>query len=64
MKTELKANKGKYKVVMVDTFSHEDWTKGEYDIIKEAFENCKGGEMLKSYVYDDKGKCLKSSGTY
>lgn len=61
---ELKASKNKYKVVKVDTFSNEDWTDGEYDTIEEAFKHCKGGNMLKSYVYNDKGECLKSDGTY
>lgn len=63
---ELKAPKGKYRVIGVDTFSNEDWIYGDYDSLKEARELAekKGGNMLKTYVYNSNGTCLFGFGTY
>lgn len=63
---DLKAPKGEYRVIGVDTFSHEDWVYGDYKTLQEAktFANSKGGNMNCVYVYDDKGKCVHNAGTY
>lgn len=55
---------GKFKVIGVDTFSHEDWLVGYYDTFEAAKNACPGGEMEKGYVYDDKGKCLLGRGQF
>lgn len=54
----LKAIEKNYKVVFVDTFSHEDCSLGEYDDLKEAVKiaKSKAGVMSKTYVYDRQGK--------
>lgn len=64
--TKLKAPKGKYRVVGVDTFANEDWLVGDYNSSKEAKDiaDKKGGSMTKMYVYDHDGKCLHEAGTY
>lgn len=66
MNTELKAPKGKYRVVGVDTFSNEDWIVGDYNGSKEAKEiaDKKGGTMTMMHVYDHNGKCIHTAGTY
>lgn len=48
----------KFKVVGVDTFSHEDWVEGYFDTKEEALAvaKSKGGVMNKMYVYDKDGK--------
>ena len=58
---ELRAPVGKFRVVDVDLFSHEDWVEGDFDTREAAFlvadENNKSrtGEMdTVYYVYDDK----------
>jgi hypothetical protein len=62
----LKAPKGKYRVISVDTFDGGDCNHGDFrkqeDAIKEAKEH--SGTMQKSYVYDDKGQCVWSGGTF
>ncbi len=62
----LKAPKGKFRVIGVDTFDGGDWIEGDFDSKKEAFEraNSKGGTMLKTHVYDDKGNHLHQSGSF
>ena len=64
--TALIAPKGQFRVVGVDTFSNEDWVCGDYDTEQEAIAvaNEKGGTMLKTHVYDDKGKHLHDAGTF
>lgn len=66
MNTELKAPKGKCRVVGVDTFSNEDWVEGDYDSQEQAKEVAveKGGTMTKMYVYDHDGKLWYEAGTY
>lgn len=61
---ELKAPKGKFRVVKVDTFDRDDWVDGDYDTLNTAKENAIGGEMLKAYVFDDVGCQLYNSGTF
>ncbi len=65
-RTEQKAPKGKFRVIGVDTFSNEDWSYGDFDTEEEAIDlaNKKGGEMLKTHVYNDKGKHLHQAGTF
>ena len=62
---ELKAPKGKFRVVGVDTFFHEDWVYGDYDTIEEALQvvKDKGGTMNKTHAYDDQGNHLGQAGT-
>lgn len=64
-RTEQKAPKGKFRVIGVDTFSHEDWSYGDFDTKEEAIDVAKkkGGTMNKTHVYDDKGKHLFEAGT-
>lgn len=66
--TNLIASPGKFIVVGVDTFSHEDWVQGEYDTLEKAVkvakQKTKGEEMLKMYVYNDKGEYLHGEGTF
>jgi hypothetical protein len=63
---KLQAPKGKFRVVGVDTFDGTDWVEGDFKTKEEAFEraNKKGGEMLKTHVYDDKGNHLHDAGTF
>lgn len=60
------APKGKFRVVGVDTFDGGDWVEGDCDTLEEAIElaNKTGGTMLKTHVYDDKGKSLYHAGTF
>lgn len=62
---ELKAPKGKFRVIGVDTFSHEDWVYGDYDTLAEALEvvSDKGGVMNKTHCYNDQGAHLGQGGT-
>lgn len=64
--TQLKAPEGKFRVVGVDTFSHDDWVQGDFDTKEKALEcaRYKSGTMLKMYVYDDKGKYIDGHGSY
>lgn len=63
---ELKAAPGKFRVVCVDTFDGDDWIDGDYDTVGKAVDvaNAKGGTMLKTHVYDDKGKHIHDAGTF
>lgn len=62
----LRANPKKFRVVGVDTFSHEDWVYNEYDLLTEAIEcaNAHGATMNKTHVYDDQGRNHHSAGSY
>jgi hypothetical protein len=63
---QLKAPKGKFRVISVDTFDGGDCCHGEKnnlnDAIKLAQQHC--GTMLKAYVYDDKGRQVWSGGSF
>lgn len=63
---EFKAPKGKFRVVGVDTFSHEYWVYGDYNALQEAtdFAKLKGSNMNMVYVYDDKGEYKFHAGTF
>lgn len=61
---KLKAPPGKFRVVKVDTFDGGDWVDGDYDTLVEAKRNCIGGEMLKAYIYDDKGNRIANEGRF
>ena len=60
------APKGKFRVVGVDTFDGGDWVQGDFNTKKKALEvaAAKGGQMTMMYIYDDKGKCVDSAGSY
>jgi hypothetical protein len=62
----LKAPEGKFRVVGVDTFDGTDWIYGDYDTREEATKvaNSKGGQMLKTHVYDDVGKHICGAGSF
>ena len=62
----LKAPKGKFRVVGVDTFAHEDWIVGDFADEKTAIETAKakGGVMTKMHVYDDRGHHLAQAGSF
>ena len=66
MATELKAPTKKFRVIGVDIFSNEDWVIGDFDSIEIAIKtaNGKSGTMLKTHVYDDKGKHLHEAGNF
>lgn len=69
MSKELNAPTGKFRVIGVDTFEglFADYFIGDYDTREEAVNvaKAKGGEMNKTYVYDDKGKeCSGGFGIY
>ena len=65
--TELKAPKGKYRVVGVDTFNlpYTDSLVGDFDTREEAeaaaYEY--GGQMNPAHVYDDEGNHLFQVGS-
>ena len=64
---EQKATKGKFRVIGVDTFDHDDWIKGDYDTFEEAravADKYDNEEMIKMYIYDDMGKCLGEAGNF
>lgn len=62
----LKAPKGKFRVVGVDTFDGTDWVQGDYKTRDEAVKIAKekGGTMLKTHVYDDKGNHIFEAGSF
>lgn len=66
MTVEKKAPKNMYRVIGVDTFSHEDWVYRDCKTREEAIalSNEKGGTMNKTHVYDDKGNHLHEGGTF
>jgi hypothetical protein len=63
-----KAPKGKYRIIGVDTFDGTDWVEKDCDTLTEAQEHISKRvtrqEMLKLYIYDDKGKYVAEAGTY
>ena len=63
--TDFKAPKGKFRVVGVDTFDGTDWIEGDFATDKEAFSvaKSKGGTMLKTHVYNDKGIHIYEGGS-
>lgn len=65
-RNDFKAPKGKFRVIGVDTFDGTDWIDGDFKTKEEAFAkaNSKGGEMLKTHVYDDKGNHLHDAGRF
>lgn len=60
------APKGKFRVICVDTFDGGDWVHGDFATKEAAITaaRSKGGEMLRSYVYDDSGAHVTSAGTF
>ncbi len=62
----LKAPKGKYRVVLVDTFDGGDCILLTTKFKKKALDLArkKGGTMTIVYVYDDKGRQIHKSGTF
>jgi len=62
------AEKGKFRVVGVDTFDGGDWVEGEFYTLEEArkhiAEKTKGQQMLKMYIYDSNGNPLGSAGSF
>lgn len=63
---DLKAPKGKFRVILVDTFDGGDCIIGDYKNKKKAFDIAeeKGGTMTIVYVYDDKGRRVKKTGSF
>jgi hypothetical protein len=68
MATELRAPKGKFRVVGVDLFDHTDYLVGDYDQRKIAFATADGHNKRRRnnlsdvyYVYDDEGKYLRGN---
>jgi hypothetical protein len=66
--TDLKAPQGKFRVVGVDLFSHEDYLVKDCDSRKEAFQIAdarnkkRTGEMDDIlYVYDDQGNYARGN---
>ncbi|MCK4968447.1 MAG: hypothetical protein KAS12_05300 [Candidatus Aenigmarchaeota archaeon] len=64
--SDLKAPKGKFRIVCVDTFDEIDWVEADVLTLKKAkkIARKKSGNMLRAYVYDDQGICHFFSGTY
>lgn len=63
---DLKAPEGKFRVVCVDTFDGTDWIQDDFNTKEEAIEVAeeKGGNMLKSYVYNDRGNDIYNAGKF
>ena len=68
MATELRAPKGKIRVVGVDLFSHEDYLVGDYGSREAAFQIAdehnkkRSGSMADVYyVYDDEGNYIRGN---
>ena len=66
MDTELKAPKGKTRVIGVDLFSHDDYLIGDYPTAKKAFNVADKRNKRRTgsmdgvyYVYDDNGTFLR-----
>jgi len=65
---ELKAPQGKFRVIGVDLFSHDDYLVKDCDTKKEAFDIAdarnkkRTGEMDDVYyVYDDRGTYIRGN---
>ena len=63
---DLKAPKGKFRVVCVDTFDGTDWIGGDYKTKTEALAaaQAKGGDMLMVHVYDYQGHHIGEAGRF
>lgn len=63
---DFKAEKGKFRVIGVDTFDYTDWIEGDFNTKEEAFKKAKdmGGSMQKTHVYDDKGNHIYEDGRF
>lgn len=68
MATELKALPGKFRIVGVDLFDHEDYLVGDHDDRQTAFDiadqhnRSRLGPMDDVYLaYDDCGKCIREN---
>ena len=68
MDTELKAPKGKFRVVGVDTFPipPEDYLIGDFDNLEAAKLAAQkvGGEMSMAYVYSENGINVFKAGSF
>jgi hypothetical protein len=63
---QLKARKGYYKVISVDTFDGGDCCHGERKDLQAAIKLAQehSGTMLKAYVYDDQGRQVWAGGSF
>lgn len=68
MATEQKAPKGKWRVIGVDLFDHDDYLVGDFDGQQEAFKIAdehnkkRSGSMADVYyVYDDNGLYVRGN---
>lgn len=62
---DLKAPKGKFRVIGVDTFDGGDWIVGDYRDKEEAFKNATVTQQMEiRYVYNDKGQRIYKQGTF
>lgn len=64
--TEHKAPKGKYRVVIFDSFDHSQAPAGDFKTLEDAQAKAKsiGGTMTIAYVHDDKGTIIDRFGSY
>jgi len=62
--TVLRAPKGKFRVVGVDTVNGDDWIRGDFTTLKKAMAAAKevDGKRIKMYVYDKNGKLRGEAG--
>jgi hypothetical protein len=63
---DLKAPANMFRVIGVDTFDGDDWIYGDYETLDEAktVATNKGGNMLKTHVYDDSGRHVFEAGRF
>ena len=63
---DFKAKKGKFRVIGVDTFDGTDWIEGDFETKQIAIDIAikKGGEMLKTHVYDYQGNHIAHAGKF
>jgi hypothetical protein len=68
MSEDLQASAGKFRIIGVDLFSHEDYLVGDYDSQPEAFKIADEYNTRRSgsmddiyYVYDDRGKYIRGN---
>ncbi len=66
MNSNHKAPKGKYRVVVFDSFDHEEAIVGDFNTLEDAQTkaNSIGGTMTIAYVHDDKGTIIDRFGSY
>jgi hypothetical protein len=64
----LRAPKGKFRIVGVDTFDGGDWIKADVSTLQAAKTICnsetEGKQMLKYHVYNDEGKHVYEAGSF